>query len=316
MIGTIGISPVLVKHELVHVIPIWKLYRCPHLDQLKIWTNKGWAPIIEVMREKTSQKIYRISNCYNWIYATEDCELLLENNDTIQVSKVVEDTKLFQIHYPESRIYSLPIPKNIEPEPLKLMSIEDIEDRIDEDIHDLTDYINCKNIDAAKQAFLNTRNNLQPNITIVWNFTELQQKMILAEKVGFQPRIPTTSLPNHLRFKSSYEDFKYDHEYLNQDMIDFKTGKIVKVSYSYTHEDYVKEMKEAFSEAYLSYPLFHEDSGLWDLLDYKRSDFDTPLKEWRKPIFDYIKHFIYQISTPIGFYQAGVGKLVLKSGNY
>jgi hypothetical protein len=315
MVGIIGLSPIIIRRKLVHVMPIKKLYVCPRLEGLKIWTNKDWEPIIEVIREKTSQKIYRISNCYNWLYATEDCKLLLENNDTIQVSKVVADTKLFQIRYPESSVYSLPIPKNIEPEPHKLMSIEDIEDRNDEDIHDLTDYINCKNIEAAKQAFLNTRNNLQPNITLIWNFTELQQKMMLAEKVGFQPRIPTTSEPNHLRFKSSYEDMKYDREYLNQDTIDFKTGKIIHLIDNYTHEDYIKEMREIYSETYLSYPLFHEESGLWDLLDYKRSQFKTPLKEWRKPIFDYNRHYLYQIRTPTGFYQAGVGKLVIKSEN-
>ncbi|MDD1777808.1 MAG: hypothetical protein LUQ65_06515 [Candidatus Helarchaeota archaeon] len=316
MVGIIGISPIIVKRELVHVIPIKKLYDCPRLDGLKIWTKNAWEPIIEVRREKTSQKIYRISNCYNWLYATEDCKLLLENNDTIQVSKVVEDTKLFQIRYPESRVYSLPIPKNIEPEPHKLISIEDVDDRRGKDIHDLTDYINCKNIEAAKQAFLNRRNNLQPNITLVWNFTELQQLMMLAEKVGFQPRIPTTSLPSWLRFKSSYEDIKYDCEYLNQDTIDFKTGAVVPLSNPYTHEDYIKDMRELYSGTYVKYPLFHEDSGLWDLFVYQRSQFDKPLKEWRKPIFDYNRHYIYQIRTPTGFYQAGVGKLVVKTENY
>ena len=316
MVGLIGISPIIVKRELVHVMPIKKLYGCPRLDGLKIWTNKDWEPIIEVIREKTSQQIYRISNCYNWLYATEDCKLLLENNDTIQVSKVVEDTKLFQIQYPISSVYALPIPKNIEPEPHKLMSIEDVDDRSGEDIHDLTDYLNCKNIEAAKQAFLNRRNNLQPNITLVWNFTELQQLMMLAEKVGFQPRIPKTSEPNHLRFKSSYEDIKYDCDYLNQDAIDFKTGEVVHLSNSYTPEDYIKDMRALYAETYLRYPLFHEDSGLWDLLVYKRSQFDKPLKEWRKPIFDYHRHYVYQIRTPNGFYQAGVGKLVVKSENY
>lgn len=313
MVGIIGLSPILIKRKLVQVIPIKKLYACPHLEDLKIWTNKDWEPIIEVTREKTSQRIYRISNCYNWLYATEDCELLLENSDTIQVSKMVAETKPFQMHFPESSVYSLPIPKNIEPEPHKLMSIEDLEDRNHEDIHDLTDYINCKNIEAAKQAFLNCRNNLEPNLTIVWNFTELQQKIMLAEKVGFQPRIPTSSLPNHLRFKSSYEDLKYDHEYLNQPMIDFKTGKTILLSYNYSQEDYLKEMRELYPESCLSYPLFHEDSGLWDLLFYKREEFNKPLKEWRKPIFDYKRHYVYQIRTPCGFYQAGVGKLVIKS---
>lgn len=316
MAGVIGIVPVIIKHKLVHVIPIRKLYACPNLKDIKIWTNKGWMPIIGIEREKTCQKIYRISNCYNWLYATGDCELLLENEDTIRFSNVVENTKLFQMNYPESRVFFLPVPKNIEPVPFKIMSIEDAIERSEEDIHNLTDYINCSNLKAAKQAFLNHRNNLQPNITIVWDFIELQQKMLLAEKTGFQPRIVQSSLPNSLRFKSSYEDVKHDYEYLNQDAIDFKTGETIHLSYNYTYEDYLKEMNEVYSEKYLSYPLFLEESGAWDLFEYKRNEFNTPLREWRKPLFEYSKQFIYQIKTGNGFYQAGVGKLVIKGKSY
>lgn len=312
MTGVIGTSPVIIKQKLVQVIPISELYTHSTFNDIKIWTNEEWMPIIGVEREKTTQKINRISNCYNWLYATEDCELLLENNDIIHLSDVVEDTKLFQMNYPISNILYLSIPENTEPEPHKLVDIDEALS-MEKDNISLTDYINCKNFQAARQAFLNERGNLEPNTTAIWNFIELQQKMMLAEKVGFQPRIMQTSMPNCLRFKSSYEDIKYDYKYLNMDAINSKTGEVVHISRDYTYEEYLKEMSEIYSESYLVYPLFQEESGAWDLFFYKRSDFKKPLIEWREALFDYNNDYIYQIKTDNGFYQAGVGKLIIKN---
>ena len=76
MAGVIGISPVIIKHKLVHVIPIRKLFACPNLKDIKIWTDKGWMPIIGMNGKKPVKKftefqivttgymLLKIANCF------------------------------------------------------------------------------------------------------------------------------------------------------------------------------------------------------------------------------------------------------------
>ena len=51
----------------------------------------GWTKIKEVVRGKTNLKIHRISNCYNWLYATENIRFfLLGIREIINIKDTVE----------------------------------------------------------------------------------------------------------------------------------------------------------------------------------------------------------------------------------
>lgn len=111
MSGIVGFTPVIIKKKkLIRIITIEQLFHLQNYNDVLIWTNHEWSPIKAVSREKTDKKIYRISNPYNWIYITEDCRLLLDNGNTIQITEIKEDTNLFQVTFPVSNKLDLEDP--------------------------------------------------------------------------------------------------------------------------------------------------------------------------------------------------------------
>ncbi len=340
MSGILGINPIIVqtKDGCIKIIPIKNLnLEHSKYNDLKVFSKKDWVEIRKIQREKTTKKVYRVSNCYNWLYATEDCKLLLAGNKTTQISEIKSDTPLYQIEYPQSNALDMPMPKNLEPVPHKISSIEDVISKEEQRNYKLIDHVNCKKIDAAKQAFLNERHNIQPNTTTVWTFVELQEKMILAEKVGFVPKITKSSSPFSIRFKSSYEDLKYDYLYLQPQYLKEydpknKNLKEIQKTTEYTYESYENEMKQLYSEKFTSNPLLRIGYALYDIPDDSILEkFKTSMEvypqflneseqkwvqsiiNWKKPfspLFHYKKNYVYNIITDTGNFQVGVGKLI------
>jgi len=56
-------------------------------NNMKVWTNKGWAKVIRIIRHKTIKKIYRILTATGLIDVTEDHSLLDNNESIIKPSK-------------------------------------------------------------------------------------------------------------------------------------------------------------------------------------------------------------------------------------
>jgi DNA polymerase elongation subunit (family B) len=56
-------------------------------NNMKVWTNKGWAKVVRIIRHKTVKKIYRILTATGLIDVTEDHSLLDNNGKIIKPSK-------------------------------------------------------------------------------------------------------------------------------------------------------------------------------------------------------------------------------------
>ena len=166
-------------------------------------------------------------------------------------------------------------------------------------------YINSKDKEAAKQALLLFRNNFEPYRILVWDFNRMQKIMILASKVGFDPRSPDSGNPMYIRFKLTLESYREDMAY---------AGNI-------SEEDFQELLRDYYPKKYIVYSLYRKDNRAYDTRT--PSDHTNPLKyvcmvlkedgtSEYKYIFDYKKEYVYDIKTENGFYQAGVGKFILK----
>ncbi|MFW9878993.1 MAG: hypothetical protein ACFFG0_38430, partial [Candidatus Thorarchaeota archaeon] len=156
------------------------------------------------------------------------------------------------------------------------------------------------------QAFLLFRNNLEPYRVIVWNFLEMQKILILGSKVGYVPKFPDTIDPMYVRFKLSFESLREDFSYIQK---------------PFTKEQYIKFMEDHYSNRLFVYPLTKLHGKAYDIREEKNNqesltDVNNITtnngKTQELHVFNYKKDKIYNILTEDGFYQAGVGRLLIK----
>jgi hypothetical protein len=180
------------------------------------------------------------------------------------------------------------------------------EENLDPIFYFLDFYNNSNNIKNSKNALLLFRNNLEPNRILVWSFLEMQKIMILAKKVGYDPKIPISNAPNNIRFNLNYMTYKEDFNYFATNL---------------SMEDYNHFLNDYFPEQNLIYPSFISKNKAYDtnLPQHDPNKVEGPPvfiekdgSSYVKYIFDYDKDYIYNIKTTTGFFNAGVGRLIIK----
>ena len=97
MEGFLGDTPIVVKNISsynMQILSLEELYKKlerknSNIQNWRVWSPDGWNKIKEVVRGRTDLNIHRVSNCYNWLYGTENINFLLGVRETINIEKIV-----------------------------------------------------------------------------------------------------------------------------------------------------------------------------------------------------------------------------------
>ena len=108
-----GDTPILIrdKYSKISIIPISILYQdnwvshCGKeysikIEDLEVWSDKGFTPIKHIMRHKTKKRIYRITTNTGIVKVTEDHSLLDEYAEKIKPSEIKCGDRLLTSHMP------------------------------------------------------------------------------------------------------------------------------------------------------------------------------------------------------------------------
>lgn len=103
----LGVDGQVINMEISHIGKTWSEYSQfkKDLDGLtnkqqdsnipyKVWTDKGWAKIIRVIRHKTNKQIYGINTPNGWVKVTEDHSLLDKNSNQLKPAECNIGTEL------------------------------------------------------------------------------------------------------------------------------------------------------------------------------------------------------------------------------
>ena len=96
MEGFPGDTPILVKNinsSNMQILSLGDLYKKferknSNIKNWRVWSPDGWNKILEIRKGQTELDIHRISNCYNWLYATEKIRFLLGIRDVIEIKDI------------------------------------------------------------------------------------------------------------------------------------------------------------------------------------------------------------------------------------
>jgi len=94
--NVIPIEDTTSEHQVDQQESIPKEYRLA--KDLEAWSEQGWTPIRNVMRHKTSKKIYRVETFDSYIDVTEDHSMLLEDGTPITPKELKLGDKLLVSH--------------------------------------------------------------------------------------------------------------------------------------------------------------------------------------------------------------------------
>lgn len=247
MIGFPGNTPVVVKNSnssTKQVLSLEDLYKKlerknSNIQNWKIWSPDGWNKIVEINRDKTSLDMYRISNCYNWLYGTKGIRFLLGIRTNIEIEEVVGETNLFMCDYLE---------KNIE------------------------------NMEQDKEKFLAKEFQGSKRIRCA-DFCDIQRNLLMGNFLDFHMKIDCANIPDYVCYDSSMEEYidGINKEFPPDWYRDYKRNKAKHADL--LREKYQQYLKDFFPRDYMNRQMTKIDGIYWDIPDDLKNEKEEYLKD-------------------------------------
>ena len=279
MIGFPGNTPVVVKNSnssTKQVLSLEDLYKKlerknSNIQNWKIWSPDGWNKIVEINRGKTDLDMYRISNCYNWLYGTKGIRFLLGIRTNIEIEEVVGETNLFMCDYLE---------KNIE-------NMEQDKDKF-----------------LAKEEFQGSK-RIRSN-----DFCDIQRNLLMGNFLDFHMKIDCADVPDFVCYDSSMEEYieGINKEFPPLWYRDYKRNKAKHADL--LREKYQQYLKDFFPRDYMNRQMTKIDGMYWDIPDDLKNEKEEYLKD-KYISFSPENDFVYNLKTEKGLFNVGAGQLVV-----
>ena len=247
MIGFLGNTPVVVKNvnsSNKQVMSLEDLYKklerknC-NIHNWKIWSPDGWNRILEINRDKTTLDMYRISNCYNWIYGTKGVKFLLGIREVIEIEHVIGETNLFMCDYLEKTL------ENMEQEKEKFLAKEQFKG---------SKRIRCE------------------------DFCDIQRNLLMGNFLDYHMKIDCADIPDFVCYDSSMEEYikAINKEFPPLWYRDYKRNKAKHADL--LREKYQQYLKDFFPRDYLNRMMTEKDGILWDITEDFKNESNEYLK--------------------------------------
>tara|TARA_B100000795_G_scaffold268507_1_gene255595 strand:+ start:60 stop:905 length:846 start_codon:yes stop_codon:yes gene_type:complete len=279
MDGFPGDTPIVVKNtnsSSKQVISIEELYKKlerknSNIKNWRVWSPDGWNNILEVNRGKTDLNIHRISNCYNWVYATQNIKFLLGIREIIDIEDIKFDTNLFMCDYLEKNI------ENMEEEKNKFISNEEFKGS----------------------------NRLRCN-----NLSDIQKNLLMGNFLDFHMKIDCADIPDYVCYNSSMEQYikNINKEFPPLWYRNYKRNKAKNADL--LREHYQQYLKDFFPRNYLNRILININNNLWDISDEFKNETEEYLNG-KYISFSYENDYIYNLKSEKGMFNIGAGQLVV-----
>tara|TARA_B110001469_G_C9639975_1_gene321662 strand:+ start:1461 stop:2306 length:846 start_codon:yes stop_codon:yes gene_type:complete len=279
MYGFTGDTPIVVKNvnsSSKQVISLEELYKKlerknSNIKNWRVWSPDGWNNILEVKRDKTKLNIHRISNCYNWLYATQNIKFLLGIREIIDIEDIKFDTNLFMCDYLENNI------ENMEEEKKKFISNEEFKGS----------------------------NRLRCN-----NLSDIQKNLLMGNFLDFHMKIDCADIPDYVCYNSSMEQYikNINKEFPPLWYRNYKRNKAKNADL--LREHYQQYLKDFFPRNYLNRTLTNINNKLWDISDEFKNEMEEYLNG-KYISFSYENDFIYNLKSEKGMFNIGAGQLVV-----
>lgn len=171
------------------------------------------------------------------------------------------------------------------------------------------DYINSKNIDIAECGLLNERDPIRYYSLCVKSFVDTQAKFLLADKTGYNAHIDIGNVLTNITLDTSYEAMKEEFELATNGQ-------------PFNNRQYETIINNRYISEYRSVPFLHLSTdrfnGRRHLLPHGNNVY---VSNFLRHLYlineDYIFNanldFVYQVKTNTGYYQAGLGGLIIYS---
>lgn len=169
------------------------------------------------------------------------------------------------------------------------------------------DYINAKDIETAEIGLLNKRDPIRYYSIPVGSFIDTQAKLLLADKTGYNAQIDIGNVLTYITLDTSYEAMEEEFELAT-------TGR------PFNNRKYEMIIRDRYISHYRSVPFLHLRSdrfnGRRHLLPHGENVFVGNFLRHSYLIgehymFNSDLEYVYQIKTDTGYYQAGVGGLIV-----
>jgi hypothetical protein len=247
MIGFPGTTPVVVKNSnssIKQVLSLEELYKKlerknSNIQNWKIWSPEGWNKILEIKRDKTDLDMYRISNCYNWLYGTKGVKFLLGIREIIEIEDVEGETNLFMCDYLEKNL------ENMEEEKEKFLARE---------------FKGSKRIKCS-------------------NFIDIQRNLLMGNFLDYHMKIDCANIPDYVCYDSSMEEYieAINKEFPPLWYRDYKRNKAKHADL--LREKYQEYLKDFFPREYLNRKMTEKEGILWDITEEFRNETGNYLKD-------------------------------------
>ena len=279
MEGFPGNTPIIVKNinsTSIQIISLEDFFKKTerknsNIENWKIWSPDGWNKILEIKKDKTNLKIFRISNCYNWIYATENINFLIGIRKRINIKEIKKDTNLFVCDYLEHTI---------------------------------------ENIQEDKNNFLSKEEFGGSNRIKCLDFCDIQKKLLTGNFLDFHMKIDCANIPDYVCYNSSMEEYikNINKEFPPQWYRNYKRNKAKHTDL--LREKYHQYLKDFFPREYLNRQLIEIDNIYWDIPPELENETSDYLKT-KYINFDRENSYIYNLKTEKKFFNIGAGQLVV-----
>lgn len=169
------------------------------------------------------------------------------------------------------------------------------------------DYINAKDIEIAEKGLLNFRNPIRYYSIHVRSFVDAQSKLLLANKTGYNAHIDIGNTLTYITFDTSYEAMEEEFE-------------LATSGQPFSKRKYETLIRDRYISEYCSVPFLHlrndRFNGRRHLLPHGDNVFVGNFLRHRYLIGDHYMfnadlEYVYQVETDTGYYQAGLGGLVV-----
>lgn len=171
----------------------------------------------------------------------------------------------------------------------------------------IVDYINAKNIEIAEKGLLNFRDPIRYYSLPVKSLVDAQEKLLLADKTGYNAHIDIGNTLTYITLDTSYEAMEEEFELAT-------TGQ------PFSNRKYGIILRDRYISEYRSAPFLHlrndRFNGRRHLLPHGENVFVGNFLRHSYLIgehymFNADLEYVYQVKTDTGYFQAGLGGLVV-----
>lgn len=171
------------------------------------------------------------------------------------------------------------------------------------------DYINAKEIEVAERGLLNYRDPIRYYSLPVKSFVDAQAKMLLADKTGYNAHIDIGNVLTYITLDTSYEAIEEEFQ-------------LTTSGQPFSNRKYEMIMRDRYISEYRSAPFLHlrndRFNGRRHLLPHGDNVYVGNLLRHSYLIgehymFNADLEYVYQVKTDTGYYQAGLGGLIVCS---